>query len=60
MTSAVERHAELLEHGWTTRADGLMRPPAQWGDHRSYTAAAAWAVHCERENEAGFLVEPAS
>jgi hypothetical protein len=26
MTSAVERHAELLEHGWSTRADRLMRP----------------------------------
>jgi hypothetical protein len=53
--NAVERHAELLEHGWTTRADGLMRPPAEWGDHRVYSRSAAWDEHTSRSQIAKIL-----
>jgi hypothetical protein len=55
MTSAVERHAALVDAGWSVRLDGLWRPPAAWGDRRVYTASAAWVAHCERENESGFF-----
>ena len=34
MTSAVEKHETLIAEGWRTRADGLMRPPADWPDQR--------------------------
>jgi hypothetical protein len=50
--NTTERHAILIDAGWTTRADGLMRPPTEWGDRRVYTAAAAWDEHCRREQEA--------
>ena len=45
MTSAVERHSILIGEGWTTRADGLLRPPPDWCDRRVYSRAAAWEVH---------------
>jgi hypothetical protein len=35
--NATEKHAELLEHGWTTRADGRMYPPTDWHDTRAYS-----------------------
>ena len=46
--NATERHADLIAEGWTTRVDGLLRPPPDWHDHRVYTAGAAWDEHCKR------------
>ena len=60
MTSAIERHATLIEHGWTTRLDGLWRPPTDWHDRRAYTLAAAWDAHLGGQGRAdrkGFLSE---
>jgi hypothetical protein len=48
MTSAVERHSILIEHGWRVRLDGRMYPPPDWHDTRAYSFAAAWAAHRER------------
>jgi hypothetical protein len=45
MTSATERHGELVDAGWSVRLDGLWRPPPDWHDHRAYTPAAAWEAH---------------
>ena len=44
MTSATERHAILVEHGWTCRIDGLWRPP-DLHEQRVYTFTAAWDEH---------------
>jgi hypothetical protein len=44
MTSAVERHEILIEHGWSVRLDGLWRPPTSWNDRRLHP--------CRREQEA--------
>jgi hypothetical protein len=49
MTSAVERHSILIDHGWSVRLDGRMYPPPDWHDARAYTFAAAWAAHREHE-----------
>jgi hypothetical protein len=45
VTSATERHATLIDAGWTCRLDGRWKPPAEWDDTRSYTADAAWEMH---------------
>ena len=44
MTSAIERHAELIDKGWTVRLDGKWRPPNP-ADLRVCTFAAAWKEH---------------
>jgi hypothetical protein len=49
MTSAVEKHAELVAAGWRSRVDGLWRPPPEWNDRRSFTASAAWQEHIRRQ-----------
>lgn len=43
-----QRHAELIDAGWSTRVDGLLRPPPDHHDQRARTVAAAWAQHTER------------
>jgi hypothetical protein len=39
--NAVERHAELVAHGWRSRVDGRWRSPDP-DDRRAWTTAAAW------------------
>ena len=51
MTSAVEKHQQLLAEGWTTRIDGLLRPPRHWADQRPRTPAAAWHDHEQAEQQ---------
>jgi hypothetical protein len=46
MTSATERHGELVDAGWSVRLDGLWRPLPDWHDHRAFTLDAAWEAHC--------------
>ena len=46
--NSTERHAVLLDPGWTTRVDGLMWPPPDWPDQRPHTAKAAWRAHATR------------
>lgn len=45
-----ERHAELVEHGWRTRVDGLLRSPDP-RDLKAYTHAAAWELHTEHDQQ---------
>ena len=52
MTNATEKHAELVGVDWTTRADGLLRPPPDWGDHRAYTPSTAWDEHIRQDQAA--------
>jgi hypothetical protein len=35
--NATERHATLIDAGWSVRLDGKWRPPAEWDDRRAYT-----------------------
>jgi len=50
--NATERHAVLVEHGWSVRLDGLGRPPTSWNDRRLHPCRRAWDEHCRREQEA--------
>ncbi len=47
--NSTEQHELLLAEGWTTRVDGLMRPPAHWPDQAARTPAAAWHDHTEQD-----------
>jgi hypothetical protein len=59
MTSAVERHSILIEHGWRCRVDGKWISPDPAEARFAFTFAAAWAQHCDRqEDEAVFLASP--
>ena len=49
--NATERHADLVDAGWSVRLDGLWRPPPSWADRRACTADAAWAAHRERDGD---------
>jgi hypothetical protein len=51
MTNATERHAALIDAGWSVRLDGLWRPPSHWHDPRVYTPSAAWSAQCERDRD---------
>jgi hypothetical protein len=57
--NSIERHAVLIEHGWRSRVDGKWISPHPEDARFAFSFTAAWAQHSERENEAGFLVEPA-
>jgi hypothetical protein len=46
-----EKLAELVDAGWRTRVDGLLRAPDP-ADLRAYTFAAAWDLHTQRESSA--------
>lgn len=47
MTTSTERHASLIDAGWSVRLDGLWRPPPDRADRRAHTFDAAWLEHTE-------------
>jgi hypothetical protein len=47
MTSATERHQQLIAAGWSCRVDGEWISPNP-NDRRAWTFAAAWAEHQAR------------
>jgi hypothetical protein len=51
MTSSIEKHAALVDHGWRCRVDGKWISPDP-DDRRARTLAAAWAEHREHDADA--------
>ena len=49
MTSAVEKHEQLIDAGWRCRLDGKWISPDP-NDWRAWTFAAAWAEHRDLES----------